>query len=235
MTHLRNVVRFTGLVVGVPTTLPHLLNLEGTDVAPHDVTAKKPGFVITANTTGVTVTRNPEADDSVDVEVHHWHSIGAESAPGIAAKLPFIPENGLVPFFTIWARSAKGFLVTPGNAPTQALTMNVNPQGSNPATHNGCGMLIMSAPASLLDGSEAAGWLETIPIQVQNGVITVIGSGALPISIPPSAATAGAAAWVLALVQVAPSVIGVVVTGDALLSVQWTARMGGTFTPHVAD
>lgn len=235
MTHLRNVVRFTGLVVGVPTTLPHLLNQDGTPLAPDDVTPAKPGFVVTVNSTSVTVTRNPEADDNVDVEVHRWHSIGAESAPGIAAKLPFIPESGLVPFFSIWARSAKGFLVTLNNVPVPILQMNVNPTGTDPATHNGAGMLIMSIPAALLTGAEAAGWLETIPIQVQNGVISAIGIGALPIALPPSVATAGAAAWSMSLVQVSPSVIGIVVTGDAVLPTQWTARMGGTFAPHVAD
>jgi hypothetical protein len=231
------VVRFTGLVFGVPTSLPHKLNVDGYSVAPRTVEANRPGFFISVDDTNVTVTRNGSADDAVDVYVHHWHSYGSEN-PGdleVTGKVPFNPEDGTIPIYTIWARSAKGFPVTPDNVPKTAFDMPTSVVGADPTTANGAGMLIMSAAAALADGSEAATWIETIPIRIQNGVITAIGGPPLPATIPPSANTAGAAGWALVLANPAPSIVRIDVVGDPLLSVGWTVRMGGTFTPHVAD
>lgn len=94
-TILKNVVRFTGLVVGVPVALPHRLNVNGIPVAPRIGGANNACFTITANTINVTATRTADAGPDVDVYVEFWHSI--------EAVVPLVPAPGqlagLVPLF----------------------------------------------------------------------------------------------------------------------------------------
>lgn len=94
---LKNVLRFTGLVVGVPAQQPHGLNYNGAPHAPHFGWASSGGFTIVSSATHVTVTRGADAADAVDVAVELWHSIeNAQPLPsGIApGLLPFIVQGG---------------------------------------------------------------------------------------------------------------------------------------------
>ncbi len=85
-TILKNIVAFTGLVIGVPTSLPHQLNLNGLAVKPRMGGASAGGFTVTADATNVTVTRTAGAAvNAVHVYVEYWHTI--EQA---------LPGNGLV-------------------------------------------------------------------------------------------------------------------------------------------
>jgi hypothetical protein len=95
-TILKNVLQFTGLAIGVPTSLPHKLNVNGIPVAPKLGGANMEGFTITADTTNVIVTRTVNAGgDAVQVYVEYWHTI--------EAVLPLLPPPGkligLTPFF----------------------------------------------------------------------------------------------------------------------------------------
>ncbi len=69
-----NVVRFSGLQNGVPTPLPHDLNLDGIPLTPDQCAASAGGFSVTANATDVEVTREPGAPDFVDVLVKYTNS-----------------------------------------------------------------------------------------------------------------------------------------------------------------
>jgi len=91
---LKNIVSFTGLVVDVPTALPHLLNVNARAVAPHVVLPEFGSYTVTVSTTNVTVTRLAGSAAAVDVYVEHWHSYeDAEPTGGISA-LPFILSGG---------------------------------------------------------------------------------------------------------------------------------------------
>ena len=86
---LKNILAFTGLSVNVPTSLPHLLNVAGTPVAPQTIATDASGFTVTATPTTVTVTRTTGAD-AVNVFVEHWHTIEAALPPGnLAGLTPF--------------------------------------------------------------------------------------------------------------------------------------------------
>ena len=86
---LKNILAFTGLPVGVPTSLPHLLNVAGTPVAPHTIALDGSGFTVAANALTVTVTRTTGAA-TVNVYVEHWHTIEAALPPGnLAGLTPF--------------------------------------------------------------------------------------------------------------------------------------------------
>jgi len=76
-TNLKNIVRFTGLVVGVPTALPHLLNVNGRAVTPRIGGANASGITATANATNVIVTREADGPAAVDVYVEYWHTLEA--------------------------------------------------------------------------------------------------------------------------------------------------------------
>jgi hypothetical protein len=92
-TILKNILQFTGLVVGVPVSLPHGLNINDVDVKPHIGGANATGFTFTADATNVTATRTADATSgAVDVYVEHWHSI--EAALPLPGQLA-----GLFPFF----------------------------------------------------------------------------------------------------------------------------------------
>ena len=94
-TVLKNVVEFTGLVVGVPALLPHGLNVNGISVAPQLGGANAGGFTVTANATQVTVTRTASAaSGDVNIYVEHWHTI--EAVVPLPGRLV-----GLVPFFFV--------------------------------------------------------------------------------------------------------------------------------------
>lgn len=95
-TILKNIVRFTGLVVGVPVVLPHLLNVNGFPVLPRLVFPNEGGHVVSANTLTVTVTRTISGTDSVDVYVEFWHTIEAlVPLPGqLAGLVPFVLDPG---------------------------------------------------------------------------------------------------------------------------------------------
>jgi len=86
-----NTVQFTGLVVGVPTSLPHNLNWLGRGQTPHYVVPNQPGFTVTADATDITVTRQSGAPDSVDVFVEVLHTIvGAFGADDDLPVRPFV-------------------------------------------------------------------------------------------------------------------------------------------------
>ena len=70
-TMLLNIIRFTGLLVNVPTSLPHGLNIDGTPVVPQIVTPRTGSADVSVTATDVIVTRLPSsgADDAVDVLV----------------------------------------------------------------------------------------------------------------------------------------------------------------------
>lgn len=104
---LKNIVKFTTLVVGVPQTLPHLLvaqaeNGSATGIIPDLIAMNKAGFTVTATATDVTVTRTSSAlVDAVDVYLEHWHTIEAATpvTPGFFAPpfVPFIIEGDAAP------------------------------------------------------------------------------------------------------------------------------------------
>jgi len=96
-TILKNIVRFTGLAIGVPVALPHRLNVNGIAVAPKTVEPNIGGFTITATTTNVTVTRTADAaSGNVDVLVEFWHSI--------EAVVPLVPPPGQLAGLVPWVQ-----------------------------------------------------------------------------------------------------------------------------------
>lgn len=95
-TILHNIVRFTGLTVGVPIALPHKLNRNGVPAVPKIGATNAGGFTVTADATNVTVTRGASAGPAVDVYVEVWHSIeDAEPPGGLDALIPFIIESSV--------------------------------------------------------------------------------------------------------------------------------------------
>jgi hypothetical protein len=95
-TILKNILDFTDLVLNVPTSLPHRLNVKGTPVTPKLGGASAEGFTVTADATNVTVTRTINADSgNVRIYVEYWHTF--------EAVVPLIPPPGglvgLTPFF----------------------------------------------------------------------------------------------------------------------------------------
>lgn len=95
-TILKNIVQFTGLVVGVPTPLPHRLNVNGIPVVPKIGGGDAGGFTFTANATNVIATRTADAaSGNVNVYVEYWHSM--------EAVVPLVPPPGhligLTPLF----------------------------------------------------------------------------------------------------------------------------------------
>lgn len=92
MSTLKNVVRFTGLAVGVPVSIAHGLELNGTAVQPQFTIPNQGPFTIATSTTNVTVTRTASSPgDSVDVYVEYFHSIEAVfPKTGMPAGIPFL-------------------------------------------------------------------------------------------------------------------------------------------------
>jgi hypothetical protein len=80
-TQLKSIVRFTDLAVGVPATLPHSLNINGVDKTPDLVAPAQGFFDISADSTGVTVTRQVGDPTTVDVYCETWHSMERTFGP----------------------------------------------------------------------------------------------------------------------------------------------------------
>lgn len=98
-TILKNILSFTGLVVGVPMVLPHRLNVNGISVLPRTVEPDVGGFTIAADVTNVTVTRAADGPANVNVLVEYWHSIEAVvplvPPPGkLVGQVPWIQQPG---------------------------------------------------------------------------------------------------------------------------------------------
>ncbi len=98
-TILKNILSFTGLVIGVPVALPHRLNVKNISVIPRTVEPDVGGFTIAANATTVTVTRTVDGPAAVNVLVEYWHSIEAVvplvPPPGqLAGQVPWIQQPG---------------------------------------------------------------------------------------------------------------------------------------------
>ncbi len=95
---LKNILSFTGLVVGVPSVQAHGLNIPARGgVVPRVLETDGAGYTVTADDTNVTVTRGSNAAASVNVYCEYWHSIeDAEPQPnGIATSIyPFVVQGG---------------------------------------------------------------------------------------------------------------------------------------------
>ena len=95
-TVLKNILNFTGLAIGVPASLPHLLNINGIPVVPRNIYSAGSGFTITADTVNVTVTRGGTGAASVTLECEAWHSIeDSEPLPGgiATSSFPFVIQG----------------------------------------------------------------------------------------------------------------------------------------------
>jgi len=72
-TRLKNILTFTGLTVGIPVALPHLLNIDGIAIVPDKIEANEASATVVASDTTVTVT--PLVDiASMAVYVELWYS-----------------------------------------------------------------------------------------------------------------------------------------------------------------
>lgn len=125
MTRLKNILRFVGLVDGIPASLPHQLNWNGRAVIPDFVDSSIGGFVITADATNVTITRQPGSPASADVLVESWHSI--ERAFGAKQTLSLVPQ----PFISAGGNGSGG-----GFAPARTLFVAQSwPAGVDPSVY----------------------------------------------------------------------------------------------------
>lgn len=99
-TILKNILRFTGLVVGVPVVQPHNLNLHTSGslvpLLPQFVATNAGGFTVAITNLTVTVTRTvAAATGTVLVYVEHWHTIEAVLPPGnLVTLVPFLIQPG---------------------------------------------------------------------------------------------------------------------------------------------
>lgn len=97
---LKNILRFTGLVVGVPVVQAHNLNLNTNGsllpLLPQFVASNAGGFTISVTDLTVTVTRTlAAASGTVLVYVEHWHTIEEVLPPGgLATLVPFLIQPG---------------------------------------------------------------------------------------------------------------------------------------------
>lgn len=95
---LKNVLSFTGLVVGVPVSLPHQLQAPaGVAQVPRLVALTGGGYTVTATTTHVTVTREAAGAAAVAAYVETWHSLETCLPPSFDTNLfPFVvnPAGG---------------------------------------------------------------------------------------------------------------------------------------------
>ncbi len=94
---IESIVQFTGLVVGVPVSLPHGLVNPPRNLVPDIVAPNEGGFQVTADDIDITVTRlADESPDAVDVWASSWHTIRREfgsTQPQPGAQ----PDGSLVP------------------------------------------------------------------------------------------------------------------------------------------
>lgn len=99
-TILKNILRFTGLVVGVPVVQPHNLNLSTSGILvpllPQFVATNAGGFTVAITNLTVTVTRTVDAvTGTVLVYVEHWHTIEEVLPPGnLVTLVPFLIQPG---------------------------------------------------------------------------------------------------------------------------------------------
>lgn len=95
-TRIKNILRFTNLVVGVPTSIAHNLNVSDRGVIPDLVIPSIGGFTITGDATNVTVTRDAGSAAAVDVFAEYWHT--EDRAFGSTTPNPGTqPDGSLVP------------------------------------------------------------------------------------------------------------------------------------------
>ena len=156
---LLNIVRFSGLVVGTPTALPHALITAGARaVIPDVLIPNVGGFTITADATNVTVTRLTGADPAaVDVLAESWHTFlrtfGATNPqPGV------LPDGSLVP---------QPFVLSPGGGSGGVWCLDVT------------AILIANTPAVINQlvqcNPTAAGFTITLPaIAAANGGCLIV-------------------------------------------------------------
>jgi hypothetical protein len=102
MTQLINIVRFNGLVVGVPVAQAHSINVNGQAQTPDLVIPSIGGFTVTVDATNVTVTMTAATTaTAVDVYVQRWHSYlrsfgpFGPSQPANLAPLPLVVQPGV--------------------------------------------------------------------------------------------------------------------------------------------
>lgn len=98
-TRLKNILRFTGLVVGTPVSIAHNLNLDSVAVVPDKSTPQSGSFTVVADATNVTVTRNVGDADNVDVLAEYWHTedrvFGSDGTPfSQLTPAPFVASPG---------------------------------------------------------------------------------------------------------------------------------------------
>ena len=75
-TQILSIVRFAGLVSGVPTPLPHGLNRDGVGTIPDRILPSVGGVTLTADSVNVTATRQSDgAPAAVDVMCEEFHSL----------------------------------------------------------------------------------------------------------------------------------------------------------------
>ena len=99
MNTIKNILRFTGLVVGTPTAIAHNLNINGVGIIPDVVTPEAGSFTVIADATNVTVTRNVGDADNVDVYAAYWHTenraFGSAGTPfSQLTPAPFVMNPG---------------------------------------------------------------------------------------------------------------------------------------------
>jgi hypothetical protein len=96
-TLLKNIVSFSGLLIGVPVSQPHLLNLNqgsGTvPVVPNLIAKSADGFVVAADAINVTVTRLSTGAANVNIYLEFWHTIEDVIPLPPALGFPFIIDN----------------------------------------------------------------------------------------------------------------------------------------------
>ena len=86
-TIVKNLVQFTGLAIGVPTALPHLINIDGIAKLPR-IVAPPDGVTVTADPVNLTVTRQSGGPASADIYCEYWHSCeDAQPPDGISPSL----------------------------------------------------------------------------------------------------------------------------------------------------
>ncbi|KKM25809.1 hypothetical protein LCGC14_1591220 [marine sediment metagenome] len=96
-TQLRNIVRFAGLVVGLPVVTAHDLNNNGRALVPDFVIPTPGGFDVAVDATNVTVIRTADAPGgAVDVYVVHWHTLTRLFGPWNPPP-GMLPEGSLTP------------------------------------------------------------------------------------------------------------------------------------------
>jgi len=159
-TVLKNILAFTGLVVGVPVSLPHLLAFGTRSVIPEFITADGGGFTITADATNVTVTRTLGAADAVNVCVERWHTIEDAQPPGgLSAFYPFVVAaplggggGGGVGISASGSSQSAGLIVF-SNSPTVSFGMSGSTVTASAAGGGGGGVAISGGTQSVSTGT----------------------------------------------------------------------------------